>query len=225
LHTGSTAGPDEPYEHLARVGGALSSPVRIRLLDLLGQGERSVEELAAAAGVHVANTSAHLQVLRRCHLVGVRRARQRVFYRLADDEVARFLLALRELARGRSVELQRAVQDLVAGRDASEPVRRGELLDRIARREVVVIDVRPVEEHRCGHLPGAVSMPLAELPGRLAELRSAGEIVAYGRGPYCVLAPEAVALLRRRGLSARRLEDGLPEWRLAGLPVEVGRED
>jgi rhodanese-related sulfurtransferase len=221
LNTDAVAGSDDLYELFAQVGRALSSPVRIQLLDLLCQGERSVEQLASTAGVQVANTSAHLQVLRRCRLVEIRRARQQVFYRLADDEVARFFLMLREFARARSVEVQRVVEDFIVARDELDPVRRDELLERMVRQEVVVIDVRPVEEYRSGHIPGAVSMPLAEMPDRISELSGGGEIVACCRGPYCVLAPEAVALLRRRGLPARRLQDGFPEWRLAGLPVAV----
>jgi rhodanese-related sulfurtransferase len=218
------AGSDELYELFAQVGRALSSPVRIQLLDLLCQGERSVEQLAAAAGVQVANTSAHLQVLRRTRLVEVRRVRQHVFYRLADDDVARFFLTLRAFARARSVEVQRVVQDFIEARDELNPMRREELLERMVRHEVVVIDVRPVEEYRSGHIPGALSMPLEELPERVFELSDRGEIVAYCRGPYCVLAPDAVALLRGRGIPARRLQDGFPEWRLAGLPVSAAQE-
>lgn len=218
------SGSDELYEHFAQVGRALSSPVRIQLLDLLCQGERSVEQLASAAGVQVANTSAHLQVLRRYRLVGVRRVKQQVFYRLADDDVARFFLTLREFARARSVEVQRVVRDFIIAPDELDPVRREELLERMLRQEVVVIDVRPVEEYRSGHIPGAISVPLEDLHGRMSELSDGRDIVAYCRGPYCVLAPEAVAQLRRRGLHARRLQDGLPEWRLAGLPVTVAQE-
>jgi rhodanese-related sulfurtransferase len=214
-------GSDELYEHFAQVGRALSSPVRIHLLDLLCQGERSVEQLATAAGVQVANTSAHLQVLRRSRLVEVRRARQHVFYRLADDDVARFFVTLREFAHARSVEVQRVVQDFIVARDELQPVRREDLLELIGRQEVVVIDVRPVEEYRSGHIPGAISMPLDDLPNRISELSGDRDIVAYCRGSYCVLAPEAVQVLRGHGLTARRLQDGLPEWRLAGLPVTV----
>jgi rhodanese-related sulfurtransferase len=212
---------EQLYEHFAQVGRALSSPVRIHLLDLLCQGERSVEQLAAAAGVHVANTSAHLQVLRRARLVEARRERQHVYYRLADYGVARFFVTLREFAHARNVEVQRVVQDFIAARDELEPVRREDLLELIVRREVVVIDVRPVEEYRSGHIPGAISMPLEDLPDRIPELTGDLDIVAYCRGPYCVLAPEAVQVLRSRGLPARRLQDGLTEWRLAGLPVAV----
>lgn len=218
------SGSDELYELFAQVGRALSSPVRIRLLDLLCQGERSVEQLASAAGVQVANTSAHLQVLKRCRLVEVRRAKQHVFYRLADDDVARFFVTLREFARARSVEVQRVIQDFIVAPDELDPLKRDELLERMVRQEVVVIDVRPVEEYRSGHIPGAISMPLDELLNRITELSDGRDIVAYCRGPYCVLAPEAVALLRRRGVPARRLQDGLPEWRLAGLPVTIEQE-
>ena len=224
LNTEVVGVSEELYEQFARVGRALSSPVRIQLLDLLCQGERSVEQLATAAGAQVANTSAHLQVLRRARLVDVRRVKQHVYYRIADDEVARFFHALREFARTRSVEVQRVVEDFINSRDRLEPVRREELLDLMVRQEVLVIDVRPVDEYRNGHIPGAISMPLEDLPDRLSELTGRRDVVAYCRGPYCVLAPEAVALLRQHGLRARRLQDGLPEWRLAGLPVSVAKE-
>lgn len=213
---------DELYEHFAHVCRALSSPVRIHLLELLCQGERSVEQLATAAGVQVPNTSAHLQVLRRNRLVEVRRERQHIFYRLADDEVARFFLTLRAFAHARSLDAQRVVQDFITARDHLEPVRREDLVELLVRQEVVVIDVRPVEEYRSGHIPGAISMPLAELPSRISELGQDREIVAYCRGPYCVLSPQAVEILRANGLPARRLQEGLPEWRLAGLPVAFG---
>jgi rhodanese-related sulfurtransferase len=217
------AGSDDLCEHFALIGRALSSPARIRLLDLLCQGERSVEQLAEAAELQVANASAHLQILRRCHLVEVRRVKQKTICRLADDDVARFFLSLREFARSRSAELERLVQDYITGRDEFEPVRRDELIELMVRQEVVVIDVRPRQEYESGHIPGAISMPLDEIPNRIVELRPDRDIVAYCRGPYCVLSPQAVNVLRQHGLQARRLEDGLPEWRLAGLPMAAGQ--
>lgn len=213
---------DGLYGQFARIGKAVASPKRIELLDLLAQGERSVETLAEAASMGVANTSAHLQVLHRTRLVASRKEGTRVLYRLTDDAVARFHVALRDLARGRLAEVDEVVRDFFEARDDMEPVGRTELAKRIRRRDVVVLDVRPVEEFEAGHIEGARSIPLDQLGRRLRELPKDAEIVAYCRGPYCVFAPEAMHLLRRRGFRARRLEDGFPEWRLAGLPVAAG---
>lgn len=210
------------YEQFARLGKALASPRRIELLDLLCQGERTVEALAEAARMGVTNTSAHLQVLRGARLVETRREGVKVYYRLADEEVCRFFFALRDLARARLAEVEQVVRDYLEARDELEPVSREALLERLGRGDVTVLDVRPPEEFAAGHIPGARSLPLPELERRLGELPRDVEIVAYCRGPYCVLAPEALAILRAAGFRARRLEDGFPEWRLAGLPVEVG---
>jgi rhodanese-related sulfurtransferase/DNA-binding transcriptional ArsR family regulator len=209
-------------EQFARLGKALSHPRRVELLDLLAQGERSVDALAAATGMGVTNTSAQLQVLRQHRLVETRRAGTRVYYRLADDTVAAFLGAFRELARQRLSEVDQIMRDCFEARDELQPVSRDDLMRRARDGEVVVLDVRPELEYEAGHIPGAVSIPLDQLADRLAELPAGAEIVAYCRGPYCVLAPEAVALLRRAGRRARRLDDGVPEWRHAGLPVAVG---
>lgn len=213
---------DALYEQLARLGKAVASPRRIELLDLLGQGERSVEALALGTGMGVTNASQHLQLLRQARLVESRREGTRVLYRLADDSVLRFHVALRELAQARLAEVGQVLRDYLLARDALETVSRTELLDRLRRGDVVVLDVRPREEYEQGHVPGAVSVPLDELEARLAALPRRSDVVAYCRGPYCVLAPQAVELLRQRGFRARRLEDGMPEWRLAGLPVAVG---
>jgi rhodanese-related sulfurtransferase/DNA-binding transcriptional ArsR family regulator len=213
---------DALYAQFSRLAKALSNPRRIELLELLAQAERSVEELAAASGMDVGNASAQLQVLSRARLVEGRRRGKRVLYRLADPAVMRFLGDLRELARDRLAEVEQVARDYFEARDALEPVRAEQLLDRVARREAVVVDVRPAEEYAAGHIPGAISVPLAELAGRLPDLPRGAEIIAYCRGPYCVLAPQAVEILRRDGLRARRLEKGLPEWRQAGLPVEAG---
>jgi len=215
---------DTLYEQFARIGKAVASPKRIELLDLLGQGERTVEALAEAASMGVTNTSAHLQVLRRARLVEVRKQGTKAFYRLADDTVARFYAALRDLSRARLTEVEQVVRDYFGTRDGMEPIGRAELARRLRRGDVVVLDVRPAEEFEAGHIPGARSVPLSRLGRRLKELPKATEVVAYCRGPYCVLAPEALMLLRRKGFRARRLEDGFPEWRLAGLPVAVGEE-
>jgi rhodanese-related sulfurtransferase len=213
---------EELNEQFARLGKAVSSPKRIELLDLLCQGERSVETLAKATRMGLTNTSAHLQVLRQARLVETRREGVKVFYRVADDAVCRFYFALRDLGRGRLAEVEQVVRGYFDARDELEPLSRTALLERIERGEAAVIDVRPVEEYAAGHIPGAVSIPLPELEQRLGELPKDIEIVAYCRGPYCVLAPEALTTLRAHGFRALRLEDGFPEWRLTGMPVEVG---
>ncbi|NQV07650.1 metalloregulator ArsR/SmtB family transcription factor [bacterium] len=215
---------DELYEQFARIGKAAAHPKRIELLDLLCQGERSVEVIADAAAMSVVNTSAHLRVLREARLVATRKDGTRVFYRLADDAVCEFFSALRDLAGDRYAEVDRIVRDFFEARDELDPVNRDELLRRAGEGDVIVLDVRPREEYESGHIPGAVSIPLADLKGRMPELRRDTEIVAYCRGSYCVLAPQALELLRKRGFTARRLEDGFPEWRRAGLPVATGRE-
>ena len=215
---------DGLYEQFARIGKAVAHPKRIELLDVLCQGERSVEVLADAAATSVTNTSAHLRVLREARLVATRKEGTRVFYRLADDGVCEFFFSLRDLAGDRYAEVDRIVGDFFDARDELEPVNRDELLARAGDGDVIVLDVRPREEYEAGHIPGAVSVPLAYLQGRLASLPRGAEIVAYCRGPYCVLAPQALELLRKRGFTARRLEDGFPEWRRAGLPVATGQE-
>lgn len=213
------------YDQFARIGKALSSPRRVELLDLLCQGERSVDALARISGMTVTNTSQHLQALRAARLVETRKEGTKVIYRVADDEVCRFYFALRELACARLAEVEQFMRRYVEGADEYEPVGRAELLERAQRDSIVVLDVRPRDEYASGHIPGAVSIPLEELEDRLASLPRDTEIVAYCRGPYCLLAPQAVEVLRKHGLRARRLEDGLPEWRLAGLPVSVGTEE
>ncbi len=209
------------YEQFARIGKVLGNPKRLELIHILGQGERSVEELAAACGLGLTTASAHLQVLRQARLVETRRDGVKVFYRLADDSVYRLLLSLQEVARVRLVEVQQIARDYFEARDELEPVSKQELWERVQQGDVVVLDVRPADEFRAGHIPGAVSIPAEELPQRLDELPAA-DVVAYCRGPYCVLALEALEVLRGHGRQGSRLEDGLPEWRLAGLPVELG---
>jgi rhodanese-related sulfurtransferase/DNA-binding transcriptional ArsR family regulator len=210
---------DAVYEQLARLGKALDSPRRLELLDLLAQGERSVEVLARLAGLGVTNASAHLQALARARLVATRKQGTRVLYRLADDQVARFLTELRSLAHARLADLDQTVRGHLDRPGDAEPVTRQELAGRLVNGEVVLLDVRPAEEYAAAHIPAARSVPLEHLEAELDRLPRDREIVAYCRGPYCVYAPRAVQLLRQRGFLARRLEDGLPEWRLAGLPV------
>jgi len=209
-------------QQFARVGKALASPRRLEILDLLAQGPRSVEALATETDMSIALTSAHLRVLRSVGLVAVRRERQSRHYRLAGDDVYAALAALRELARDRLDEVGPALAAYRRVTDEPEPMTREELWARARSEALVILDLRPRVEYEAGHIPGAVSIPLDELPARLGSLAPGREIVAYCRGPYCVLAPQGVDLLRSRGRPARRLEDGLPEWRMAGYPVEVG---
>lgn len=215
---------DTAFDQLARIATALASPKRLELIDLLAQGERHVEALAAHANLTVANTSRHLQILKAANLVTARKAGTQVLYRLADPVVHQAYRTLQQLAQARLAEMQRLLKDYFAGADGLEPVERAELLRRVRNREVVVIDVRPPEEYLAGHIAGAISMPLDTLEQRLAKLPRHKQIVAYCRGPYCVLAAEAVRRLRTRGYRALRLEDGYPEWRDAGLPVAAGPE-
>lgn len=212
---------DGLYDQFARIGKAVAHPKRIELLDLLCQGERSVEVLADTAALSVTNASAHLKVLRESRLVETRKEGTWVYYRLGSESVCELFFAVRDLAAERYAEVEMMVRDYFEARDQLEPVTREELLARTDDSSVLVLDVRPTEEYAAGHIPGAVSVPLAELATRLASLPSDAEVVAYCRGPYCVLALQALDLLRRHGFKARRLQDGLPEWRIAGLPVEV----
>ena len=207
------------FDQFATVAKALGNGHRLELLELLAQSERGVETLADLTGIGVANASQHLQSLRRAGLVTARRDGKRIFYRLADDAVVSLLGALRQIAERNLAEVGRVVANYFRERDQLEPVSRTELLRRMRRRLVTVIDVRPAEEFAAGHIPGALNLPLKMLPTGLKHIRAAKEIVAYCRGPYCVLSFEAVALLRQRGFMARRLEDGYPEWRIAGLPI------
>jgi rhodanese-related sulfurtransferase/DNA-binding transcriptional ArsR family regulator len=215
---------DRLYEQFARAAKAVASPKRIELLELLAQGEHTVEALAQATGMGVTNTSSHLQVLRQTRVVDTRKDGTKVFYRLAGEEVAAFIVALRDLARSRLAEVDEVVRDYFMARDDLEPVSRADLVERAQDGKVVILDVRPREEFAAGHIPGALSVPLAELDAALGRLPKRAQIVAYCRGPYCVLAPQAVERLRTRGFKARRLADGMPEWRLAGLPIAVGEE-
>jgi rhodanese-related sulfurtransferase/DNA-binding transcriptional ArsR family regulator len=208
------------FEHLAAVARGLGSAHRIELLELLAQTERSVEELAGLSGLTIANASQHLQQLRRFGLVEARREGKRVIYRLADPEVVALLGALSRVTQRNVGAVEKVLNSYFRERDNLEPVSRKELFRRMRDGLVTLIDTRPEEEFSAGHLPGAINLPLSELKRRLRELPRDQEIVAYCRGPYCVLSYEAVAELRRRGFKALRLEDGYPEWKAAGLPVE-----
>lgn len=213
---------DALYEQFARIGKAVASPKRVEILELLCQGERTVEAIAGATGMGMTNTSAHLQALRAARLVETRKDGTKVYYRTADEQVCRFFVALRDLAADRLAEVEQIAAAFLDTPDELEQIDREELRKRIRRGKVVVVDVRPEQEYRSGHIPGAISMPLEALSERLGELSVDAEVVAYCRGPYCVTAPEALRVLRDHGFRARRLEDGFPEWRLSGLPVAVG---
>jgi rhodanese-related sulfurtransferase len=211
---------DSIYEHFSRLGKAISAPKRLELLDLLCQGPRSVEALAEQAAISVANASQHLQVLRAARLVEAEKKGLYVEYRLADAAVGEFFVSLRKLAELRLAELEQVTREYFEQRGAMDPVAGDELLRRVKSGEVTVLDVRPVEEYRAGHIPGAISMPVHELERRLKELPKSRRIVAYCRGPYCVMAVEAVALLRKKGFKAERMELGVVDWRSRGFRVE-----
>jgi rhodanese-related sulfurtransferase len=213
---------DPLYEQLARLGLALASGPRLALVDLLRQGPRTVEALARETGLTLANTSQHLKVLRQARLVESERRGLHVHYRLGGPPVEDFYRALRSLAETRLAEVQEIARAFVERRATLEPIDSKRLLQRVRAGEVTILDVRPEEEYRAGHLPGAVSVPLAELRKRWRTLPKGRDIVAYCRGPYCVLAPQAVDLLRAQGRRAFALGDGVAEWRARGLPVAVG---
>ena len=209
------------YSEFAALARALGHQHRLELLELVAQGERSVERLAECAGLSVANASQHLQHLRRAGLIRSRREVKFVLYSLADDGILALLAALRSVAERNIGEVDRLLRVYFHERDGLEPISRTELIRRIKDKTVIVLDVRPEDEFALGHVSGARNIPLNALKRHLSKLDRDTEIVAYCRGPYCVMSFEAVALLRRRGFKARRLEDGLPEWKAAGLPVEA----
>lgn len=213
---------DALYAQFARIGHALASPKRIELLGLLGQGEKTVEALAEHIATPIKNTSAHLRVLRQARLADTRRDGTYVFYRLADNDVVRLLRALETVGHSRLAEVQSVVQLYLDGHDALEPVSLTDLRRMMRDGDVTVVDVRPAEEFAAGHVPGALSVPVAELKRRLREIPKRREVIAYCRGRYCVYSLEAVTILRKQGYRARRTEEGMPDWRTAGLPVEVG---
>lgn len=210
---------DSLYAQFARLGHAVSTPKRLELLDLLSQGEKSVDQLAGQSATPLKNTSAHLRVLRQARLVETRRDGQHVWYRLADDAVAAFLAALQSLGRHRYAEVREVAEAYLERRDLLEPIPPEELRRRLNAGDVTLIDVRPPDEFAAGHIPGALSVPLPELAGRVRQLPKRKEVIAYCRGPYCVYAVEAVELLRKRGYRARRFVEGVPAWRARGYPV------
>ena len=208
------------YEQFSRVSKALAAPARLELLDFLLQGERPVDALARATGLSIANASQHLQVLAGARLVDSRREGTRIFYRIADESVEQLWLALRRTVEARLPELDAVVRDYMIGRDDFEPIDRAELVRRLKAGTVTLIDVRPVEEYEAAHIPGAVSVPLDQIAAFAKTAAKRRTIVAYCRGPYCVLSLQAVSALRKRGLTVMRSEDGVTEWRAAGLPLE-----
>jgi len=219
---GDRAAKDALYEALAGVAKALASGRRAEIVDLLAQGERSVEEIAGEIGQSMANTSHHLRSLAGAGLLRSRREGTRIIYALAGTEVGELWAAVRTVAAGYVAEIERLAAAYLGARDGLEPVSRDELAARLVAGDVTVIDVRPTSEYVAGHVAGATSVPIVELERRLDALPRSTEVVAYCRGPFCVYADDAVRLLRARGFDARRLEDGFPEWNRAGLPVAVG---
>ena len=210
------------YELFARIGKALSNPHRLEMLELLAQGERTVDSLASEMGLSVANVSQHLQTLRQAALVDSRKEGLFVSYRLAAPGVFELSKAIRAVAEDRLTDLDRLLREHFADRDDAEAIPIGELLKRARSKEVVILDARPASEYAAGHIPGAISIPVDDLSRRLKELPKGKEYVAYCRGPYCVYADRAVELLLAKGRRARRLKDGFPEWRAAGFPVVAG---
>jgi len=212
------------FAHLARIGKALGHANRLELLDFVAQGPRSVDDLAGLCKLSVANASKHLQELRHAGLVQARKKGQRVYYGIAGSDVVALVAMLRHVGEARLAEVEQLLRTYITARDELEPLLAAELLQRAEDGLVTVLDVRPREEYAAGHLPGAINIPLGELPGRLRKLPKGREVIAYCRGPYCLLSVDAVVLLRDKGFSARRLADGYPEWAAAGLPREEGSE-
>jgi rhodanese-related sulfurtransferase/DNA-binding MarR family transcriptional regulator len=213
---------DSIYEQFSRIGKAVSSPKRLELLDILCQGERTVEVLAKETGLTIANASQHLQVLRAARLVEAEKVGLYVTYRLADQKVCEFFRTMRVLAEESLAEVEQIKRRFLEGREGMEPVDRDALLKRVKEGAVIVLDVRPPEEFQAGHIPGAISIPLQALKRRLSKLPQNQEIVAYCRGPYCVLAIQAVEMLRAKGFRAVRLEEGFQDWRALGFAVALG---
>lgn len=212
------------YTQFARIGHAVSTPKRIELLDLLSQGEKAVEQLAVQSDTPVKNTSAHLRALRQARLVETRREGAYVYYRLAGDDVFHFLRCLQALGRNRLAGVEQATHAFLTSRDELEPVTLKELRRLLRDGEVTVLDVRPRDEYEAGHIPGALSVPVAELKAHLRELPKSRELIAYCRGPYCIYSLEAVMQLRKRGYRVRRTDEGFPDWRADGLPVARGAQ-
>jgi rhodanese-related sulfurtransferase len=216
----SDAAKERLYQAIGRVAAALGSAGRLQILEFVAQGERSVDALAQLTGLSVANTSKHLQALRQAGLVNARKEGLRVYYRNAGDDVSLLLSSLRGVAEHRAADVEKLLQAWIAHRDELDPVPAREVLARLKNGLITVLDVRPAEEYAAGHLPGAINVPVDRLEKYLSKLPKRKEVLAYCRGPYCLMSFEAVEKLRKRGFKAKRLENGYPEWRAAGLPVE-----
>ena len=214
---------DAIYEQFSRIGKAVSSPRRLELLDLICQGEKTVETLSRESGLTVANTSQHLQTLKAARLIEAEKDGLYVKYHLADEMVCEFFRSMRVLAENRLAEVDLIKRRFLEGREGMEPVNRDDLLTRVVEGDVTVLDVRPTDEYLAGHIPGALSVPIGRLKEILASLPTDQEIVAYCRGPYCVLSVQAVEMLRKKGFNAIRLEESVQDWRAMGLPVETGK--
>ncbi len=211
----------ELFSQFARIGKALSNPNRLQLMELLAQGERGVDALAKVAGLSTANASQHLQQLKQAGLVNTRKEGLNVYYRLSGEDVLELFMSVRQVAQRHLADVDRILDSLLGSKDDLEPVCATDLLARASDGSITVLDVRPAEEYAAGHVPKAINVPLAELEAFVKQLSKNQEVVAYCRGPHCVLAFDAVETLRRQGFNARRLQDGFPEWKLAGLPVEI----
>ncbi len=211
---------DLVFEQFAKIAQAFSAPKRLEIIELLSQGERDVDSLSQQVSMTVANTSRHLQILKSTRLVETRREGVRIFYRIADEDVVNGWLRLQSLAEKRSAELKETARTFFNERDSMEPITKEELMKRAQNNDAIILDVRPYQEYQSGHIPGSLSIPLSELKNRLNEIPQDREVVAYCRGPYCVLSAEAMGILRDAGFKTVRLKEGLPEWKAAGLPVE-----
>jgi rhodanese-related sulfurtransferase/DNA-binding transcriptional ArsR family regulator len=216
----SDPGKERLYQAIGRVAAALGSAGRLQILEFVAQGERGVDQLAQMTGLSVANTSKHLQALRQAGLVDARKEGLRVYYSIAGDDVSLLLASLRGVAEHRAADVEKLLQAWLAHRDELDPVPAREVLARLKNGLITVLDVRPAEEYAAGHLPGAINVPVDRLEKYLSKLPKRKEVLAYCRGPYCLMSFEAVEKLRKRGFKAKRLENGYPEWRAAGLPVE-----
>ena len=208
------------FEQFAKVAQAFSAPKRLEIIDILAQGERDVDSLSRQVSMTIANTSRHLQILKQTRLVESRREGVRIFYRLADDDVAQCWINMQSLAEKRSSEIREVTRMFFEERDTMEPITKNELLNLIQNNEVTVLDVRPAVEYKNEHISGALSIPLSELNKRINEIPKSRNVIAYCRGKYCVLSAEAMSILKSAGIKAIRLKDGFPEWKQAGLPVE-----
>lgn len=212
---------DKVYAILAKMVRAMANPRRLEIIDLLSQGEKTVEEIANETNMSVANASQHLQVLKAANLVEIRREKNFIHYRLAHDEIYRSWKNLRELGMERVAEIDKLVKDFREKKDGLEPIKLEELLDRLQSKNTVLLDVRPEREYNIGHIPKAINIPVERLLAKLKKLPKGKEYIAYCRGPFCVFADEAVNILSKKGFKARRLVDGFPDWKSRGLEVEV----